>query len=125
MLVEVYANGQSVQQRRLHDDDPGGGRGRHGHRGGIGERYEQSSPEIRHAGESLFPARPIGSGSQPYLEGIGVGPRRTRRQRGGDVFYLRGIAADLHARGSSDGGPLNHCTEHFGTIREPAHRLEN
>ncbi len=48
MLVEVDVNGQSVQHRRLLDDDPGCGRRRHGHRGGIGGGYEQPSPEICH-----------------------------------------------------------------------------
>ena len=71
--------------------------------------YEQSSPEICHAGKSFLPARLARSGAEPYLEGIRIGPCRTRRQRERDVLHLRGIAANLPARGASDGGsPLNH-----------------
>jgi hypothetical protein len=110
--MEVRANGQSVQHWHLQDDDLGCGKQRHGHRGNIGGSYERSSPEICHAGKSFLSAGHTGSGAQAYLGGIEIGPRRTRRQGGRDVLHLRGIAADLHARGASDAGsPLNLCPE--------------
>jgi len=80
-----------------------------GHRGGIGGGYEQSSSKICHAGKSFRPAWCARSGSQPYLEGVRIGPCRTRRRRERDVLHLRGITADLPARGASDAGsPLSH-----------------
>src|SRR4029077_2740258 len=66
--------------------------------GGLRRHYERSSPGICHAGESLFSTLHTRSGSRPHLEGIGIGPSRTGRRRGGDVLYLRGIALDLRAR---------------------------
>jgi len=69
----------------------------------VGERNGQSSPEIYHAGKSLLSDRHARSGAQPYLEGIRIRPRRTRRQPERDVLHVRGIAADLPARRASDG----------------------
>jgi hypothetical protein len=111
MSVEVHVDGQSVPHRRLQSDDT---KCRcHGHRGGIGGGHEQSSPEIRYAGKSFLPSRHTGSGVTAHFEASGIGPGGTRRQRGSDLLHLRGIRADLRARGATDAGsPLNHCPEH-------------
>src|SRR5260370_33940961 len=48
-----------ASNRHSRDDDAGCGRRRHGHRGGKGRGYEQSSPEICHAGKSFLHARQV------------------------------------------------------------------
>jgi hypothetical protein len=71
---------------------------------------------VKEDARDVFTARYTGSEAQAHVKGIGIGARRARRRQGRDIFYLRGIAADLHASSATDAAsPLRTSPNDYGS----------